>query len=230
MNNEMLSLMNLTYEIEGLMLLLINRGDEAPEDMKQLLRRKVSQLAMALGDDGVRTMTAPATLPVSNAPADSETATEPAEREEEANNEAEIDSEIAANVAFEEENDAFEAPQEAATQPLPETPGCTVTPEVKVELPSVASLQPEKCHQLTVEEKVARESASDFSKAFTLNDKFRFVRELFNGSEKEFAETLDVVASMSSMDEASEYFYDDLCWDPDSPEVKEFMEIVARHF
>lgn len=35
---------------------------------------------------------------------------------------------------------------------------------------------------------------------------------------------------MSSIDEAEEYFYEDLCWDPDNEHVKAFMEVVAKHF
>lgn len=82
----------------------------------------------------------------------------------------------------------------------------------------------------TVDHRLARQRAKEFSKAFTLNDKYRFCRELFHGSEADFNETLDIVAAMTSPDEAVEYFYDDLCWDPDNEYVKEFMTIVERHF
>ena len=68
------------------------------------------------------------------------------------------------------------------------------------------------------------------SKAFTLNDRFRFCRELFRNSNDEFKETLEVIGTMSDMEEAEEYFYNDLCWDPEKEEVKEFMAIVAKHF
>ncbi len=35
---------------------------------------------------------------------------------------------------------------------------------------------------------------------------------------------------MSSITEAEEYIYDDLCWDPDNEDVKAFMDVVAKHF
>ena len=35
---------------------------------------------------------------------------------------------------------------------------------------------------------------------------------------------------MSSLDEAEDYFYNDLCWEPDNDNVKDFMEIVGRYF
>lgn len=83
---------------------------------------------------------------------------------------------------------------------------------------------------MTLDEKLSRQRAQNIFKAFTLNDKFRFRRELFRNSQDEFDETLNVIATMSDFDEAEEYFYNDLCWDPDSDDVKEFMAIVRRHF
>ncbi len=84
--------------------------------------------------------------------------------------------------------------------------------------------------QLTLDEKLARERAADISKAFTLNDRFRFRRELFRNSDDEFRETLEAIGSMADMDEAEDYFFNDLCWDSSDPVVKEFMAIVAKHF
>ncbi len=75
-----------------------------------------------------------------------------------------------------------------------------------------------------------RERARDIFRAFTLNDKFRFRRELFRNSQDEFDDTLNVISQMSSITEAEEYIYDDLCWDPDNEDVKAFMDVVAKHF
>lgn len=82
----------------------------------------------------------------------------------------------------------------------------------------------------TLDERLARERARDIYKAFTLNDKFRYRRELFHGSESEFDDTLAIISAMSSFGEAEEYFYEDLCWDPDNDDVKAFMDTVKRHF
>ena len=35
---------------------------------------------------------------------------------------------------------------------------------------------------------------------------------------------------MSSVDEALDYFYNDLNWDKSSQEVKDFIEIITHHF
>ena len=83
---------------------------------------------------------------------------------------------------------------------------------------------------ITLDEKLARERAQDIFKAFTLNDKFRFRRELFRDSQEEFDDALNIISQMSTIGEAEEYIYDDLCWDPENEDVKAFMDIVTKHF
>jgi len=70
----------------------------------------------------------------------------------------------------------------------------------------------------------------DIRKTMTLNDKFLFKRELFNGNEAELNDTLELLASMHSFDEATEYIYDDLQWDSENPTVKDFMDIIKSYF
>lgn len=65
---------------------------------------------------------------------------------------------------------------------------------------------------------------------FTLNDRFRFIRELFKGSSQDFNDTLRLVSSMSSADEVIEYLSDYLCLDPENPDVVDFTAIVTQRF
>ncbi len=71
---------------------------------------------------------------------------------------------------------------------------------------------------------------SDIRKTLTLNDKFRFRRELFSGNDAEFNDTLDLLATMQSMEEAEEYIYDDLQWNRDDETVADFMSIICNFF
>lgn len=75
-----------------------------------------------------------------------------------------------------------------------------------------------------------REGSGDIRRSMTLNDKFMFRRELFGGSAEEFNDTLDLISAMSSFDEAREYLFDDLAWDPETPAVKEFLNLVSNYF
>ena len=66
-------------------------------------------------------------------------------------------------------------------------------------------------------------------KAFTLNDKFRFRRELFNGDDDDFADTLSLLAHMPSYAEAADYLTNDLLWDTRNPNVEDFLAILKEN-
>lgn len=112
------------------------------------------------------------------------------------------------------EDEAVE-PQQKPLAPAPQ-PGPTPAPE---------AVEP-----IRVEEAISRNECRDLRKAFTLNDKFLFRRELFGGSEQEFADTIDLIMAMHSADEAREYLIDDLQWDEQNPVVQDFMDIITNHF
>lgn len=75
-----------------------------------------------------------------------------------------------------------------------------------------------------------RHEPGELRRMFTVNDKFRFRRELFGNSDTEFTDTLNLVEAMRNYSEAEDYFYNDLSWDADATEVQEFMAVVNRYF
>lgn len=74
------------------------------------------------------------------------------------------------------------------------------------------------------------QTVGDIRKSMTLNDKFLFRRELFGGNDAELNDTLELLASMHSFDEAEEYIYDDLQWNREDPTVADFMSIIKTFF
>lgn len=64
----------------------------------------------------------------------------------------------------------------------------------------------------------------------TINDKYLFRREVFDGDGQEFEDTLNLFEAMHSYAEAEEYIYEDLMLDRDNVDVKAFMEIVHNYF
>lgn len=70
---------------------------------------------------------------------------------------------------------------------------------------------------------------SDIRKAFTINDRFRFRRELFAGDDSAFMAVLDNLAKCSTLAEADDYLAG-MPWDRDSDIIAEFMAVVANHF
>lgn len=115
---------------------------------------------------------------------------------------------------------------EEAPMPEPE-PKADPNPVPKAAAPEATATE---TRPVPVDEMLSRREARDLRKAFTLNDKFLFRRELFGGSDPEFADTVELLQTMTSLDEAREYLFDDLQWDPENPVVKDFMAIVVNHF
>lgn len=181
MTHDNVQALDLCFEIEGLIALIIKREDDVPENVHTLLARKIYELSniYGLAPEGTR--------------------------------ESEQTEDIAQNAEFEQSEDADVPVEEAETEPEPEI---EVEPTTETKA-SEAAPEPET------------EKASI---ALTLNDKFRFKRELFGNNAAELSDALDVVNAVSSKAELEDYFYNDLCWDPENPDVKDFMEIASARF
>ena len=72
-------------------------------------------------------------------------------------------------------------------------------------------------------------SVGELRKAFTINDRFRFRRELFGGNDREFVALIDRLSGMSSFDEAEQCIYNVVA-DRDADVVAEFKSIVSTFF
>lgn len=81
---------------------------------------------------------------------------------------------------------------------------------------------------LKVDELLARKESADLRRAFTLNDKFRFRRTLFGGSDERFGEVLDRLEAMDSYAEAEGYLSGVLDTEPE--EYEDFMTIIKAHY
>lgn len=76
----------------------------------------------------------------------------------------------------------------------------------------------------------ALSSCGDIRKMFTLNDNYKFRRQLFSNSQESYADTLLKVEKMNSTFEAEDYFYNKLKWDKENPDVKDFMSVISAYF
>lgn len=150
----------------------------------------------------------------------------------------------------------FRPPVEAFDEPVPE-PDPEVVPEAVVEpdapvdyeagedefvpepedempMPPVPTDFPEideaPAGPLRVDEKLQRSLSQDIRKAFSLNDRFRFQRELFAGSANALDTAIEHIEAMTSYGNAELYFFSQLHWDRDNEVVKDFMTIVRNHF
>lgn len=79
----------------------------------------------------------------------------------------------------------------------------------------------------TAEEPVKNPSVAP---AFCLNDRFRFRRTIFGGSDAEFNAAMDKVALFDCYEEAEEYFLDDMNLDSENEDVVDFLAIIKNYY
>ena len=187
------ALMDLTFEIEGLLMLMRERGDDCPAEAEILLASKARMLAGYFSEPS-----------------------------EENLKDSEPEVETIETIKVE----AKEA--DPVSNVLQDNEEADVNKDEPLDVPTFDQIGFDQ--SIRLDEKLARDSARDLRRAFTLNDRFRFRRELFGNSENRLVEAIDIIDAMNSLDEAEEYFYGDLGWDRESDDVKDFMAIVANHF
>lgn len=129
-------------------------------------------------------------------------------------------------IALEEEKPTEAAPEKDATEEAEEEEVNTCVAAAEETKPHTA---PEQAPELRLDEKLARQYSRDLRKAFSLNDRFRFRRELFGNSDEKMNEAITAVENMDSMQEAREYFFTRLGLDSSSTDVTDFMAIVEHH-
>lgn len=226
------------YELEGLLLLADNRGADTPEYVFTAIGEKLDRLQMLLGeregDEGEETQED--TCMVENDVADAGSEEPEPEPEEDV---AEVTAEQVADGEYDNEQEPMVElvlDDEPTAEPDAETPNVAdetedVEAEDNIEEETEANEKAsDDSEPLRLDEKLQRSRSKDLKSAFSLNNTFRFRRELFGNSAAEMTDALHMVEAMHSFDEAEDYFYGDLGWDRESDDVKEFMAIIKNHF
>lgn len=80
------------------------------------------------------------------------------------------------------------------------------------------------------EEDSDTESPQEIGIKISINDRYRFRRELFGNSDAEMNDTLQLISAMQSADEVTDYLVDDLRWNVDDEIVKDFIRAVTERF
>ena len=88
--------------------------------------------------------------------------------------------------------------------------------------------------KMTLADIHSNKKIESLSKIMTINQKFMFTNELFNGNREEFIKALDAFDACTNYDEAegllSTKYVNIYNWDLDSEQVGEFLELIARRF
>lgn len=203
MNTDTYNLLNICLEIEGLLCLVERRGETIPKNVSDLLLAKTE--ALRNGMIQFTSVPAPACkneeIDIRPTVATAETVTEAAASEQ-----------IADAVELEEKEDA--CPDNTETASDENEKECSP-----------------KTEEVPAKEETTVATMNDVAPLeLTVNDKFRFRRELFSNSDVDLADALQVASQMSTPEEIEDYFYNDLCFNPEDEVVKDFMRIVTKRF
>lgn len=244
--NDMQRMLDLTYELEGLLQLAISREEDAPCRLTSLMDHKLRALSAILAEapmapEAVQTEPAPSE-PVPEAEVE-RLAVVPDEAPEEAPEADdysyaipdEDDEDFTATSIADEGGEEGEEGEEEVNAPeeMEPAPASAVEPvSVSVEAPQPApAAQPAAAPVAApAPAPVSAPAGHRTAPVFSINDRFLFSRELFGGNVADFESALKEVAGMECYEEAEEYFYTDWKFDPESPVVGEFLAVIAKFF
>ena len=82
---------------------------------------------------------------------------------------------------------------------------------------------------ISLDQALGNKKITDLKRSISLNDKFRFQREIFGGNATLLNQTLETLNEIDSKEKATE-FLSNLNFDNENPTAAEFLELVNRKF
>lgn len=145
--------------------------------------------------------------------------------EPEADPEVESDFEIESEAEAENETEAnFKTEDDG--EPASET----LADVLNQERPdSLAEHYEKQLAQKRLQNTLAAQRYADFSRALSLNDRFRYQRELFNNNREALSALMSALDTMETWAEAEDYLAT-YQWDEELPVVQEFYAMIEQHF
>lgn len=229
--NPLSALLDSVYELEGLVHIALNR-DNPPAVLASLIERKALAIA-SLASEAVASIPAESSDEMqvyAEAPATPDEA-DPAEDEvipletvspdyelgAEYSGSSEFSSYVREDEPLDGEDEAIGGEDELLGGEDEVLMGEDDAPSEEVETSPAVTAKPERVK-------------GRGKPVFSLNDRYRFRRTLFNGSDTEYQGALSVLAGLDSYTEAEAYFYDTLGWLPEDEEVRDFMALLENWY
>lgn len=135
--------------------------------------------------------------------------------------------------------ESAEVPQPTAVEPVvtPKEESSVVTVEEQPQpvAPTVHEVIPTeppiiKPQANSLNDLLERKNLSDFRKAFSLNDRFRFRRELFGGSEELMNQVIADLNDIKSYDASVAYIQKVLSGNGEESAVADFLQLIEKRF
>lgn len=200
------AMLDLTYELEGLIHLALNR-DNAPDRIGVLLADKISALkAVSDGSD----------WPDWSAGSEG----------------SELPDLSESSYIINDDDDApVERNSDGAEEPAPESGAAASVPvAVETETATSVPMAAETETAASVPVPPSSQRSAPGTPVFSINDRFLYSRELFGGRVADFEAALKEVASMESFEEAEDYLTSEWGLDPESQTVADFLAVISNYF
>lgn len=204
-HHQLSEMLDKVYELEGLVMLALSR-DDSRESIERLINVKIGELGSSTDVSAIH--------PSGGG----------------------FDFDASYNLEEPEPEAAVEIPapaaavEVAAPAPAVEIPAPVPVSAPAVEPPVIAPAPQTPAPANQAETPAPARSGVAGRLVFSINDRYRYRRELFGGNDAAFSDALSRVAAMDSYDEAEGYFLDDCQWDPERPEVVDFMGVLRKYF
>ncbi|MDH6356294.1 hypothetical protein [Parabacteroides sp. PF5-9] len=98
---------------------------------------------------------------------------------------------------------------------------------------SIEMLLADAVHEKTsvsLNEILEKKNLSDFRKAFSLNDRFRFRRELFGGDEEKMNRAIAELNELQTYEDSVTYLNQELQWNVEDEAVSDFIRLLEKRF
>ena len=80
-----------------------------------------------------------------------------------------------------------------------------------------------------LEAKISSRPVTSIKSAIGINDKFQYIRELFEGNAESFNKTVDELDALNNLNEAVDYLKNNFKWKKNETSLK-FVALVKRRF
>lgn len=212
-------LLDLTYDLEGLLTLAISR-DDMPLGLEERILSKLASLSVF---DYTKDTEIPTDPKEYKAPEIREVTEIP-----EITEEPEVTEAPEASAPVRDSFDSYDLDDED-----PEQVSETEDPEDS-EIPKENSSDKQAVKEiLVIDSPGLLNNAPILTKqtpVFSINDRFLFTRELFGGRISDFEDALKTAASMDSYEEAEDYFISERGFNPELPIVQDFLAVISNCF
>ncbi|RUT78487.1 hypothetical protein [Ancylomarina longa] len=81
-----------------------------------------------------------------------------------------------------------------------------------------------------ISDKLSSQKLTDIRTAIGINDKFLFIKELFDSKKEDYNSSIEFLNQSTDLGKIQEWMVNEKNWDIENPTVKQFTEIIKRKF